>query len=71
MKMLPKCFSRAHNNKMRLLTESVMLDKISPDQFTFIYQEITRDNSTADTQKQAEYDQQNCYIIKNADPALC
>ena len=70
-KMLPKYFSRAHKNKMRLLTERVMLDKISPAQFRFIYQEITGDNSKADTQKQAEYDERIRCIIKNADPTLC
>ena len=32
-----------------------MLVIISPAQFRFIYQEITRDNSKTDTQKQAEY----------------
>ena len=48
-----------------------MLDKISPSQFRFIYQEITRDNSKADTQKQTEYDERIRCIIKNADPALC
>ena len=48
-----------------------MLDKISPAQFRFIYQEITRDNSKANPQKQAEYDERIRCIIKNADPALC
>ena len=65
-KMLPKYFSRAHKNKMRLLTERVMLGEISPAQFRFIYQEITGDNSKADTQKQAEYDERIRCIIKNA-----
>ena len=69
-KMLPKYFSRAHKNKMNLLTERVMLEKISRAQFRFIYQEITGDNSEADTQKQAEYNEHICCIIKNADPAL-
>ena len=71
MKMLPKYFSRAHKNKMCLLTEHVMLNKISPAQFRFIYQEITGDNFKADTQKQAEYNECICCIIKNTDPALC
>ena len=35
------------------------------------FQEITGDNSKADTQKQAEYDERIRCIIKNADPALC
>ena len=70
-KMLPKYFSRAHKNKMCLLTERVMLDKISPAQFRFIYEEITGDNSKADTQKQTEYDERIRRIIKNTDPALC
>ena len=55
-KMFPKYLSRAHKNKICLLTELVMLVIISPAQFRFIYREITRDNSKADTQKQAEYD---------------
>ena len=70
-KMLPKYFSRAHKNKIRLLTERVMLDKISPVQLRLIYQEITGENSKADTQKQAEYDDRIRCIMKNADPALC
>ena len=53
--MLLKYFSRAHKNNMPLLIKRVMLDKISTAQFIFIYQKITRDNSKADTQKQAEY----------------
>ena len=48
-----------------------MLDKILPAQFRFIYQEITRHNSKANTQKQAEYEESIRCIIKNADPALC
>ena len=48
-----------------------MLNKISPAQFRFIYQEITGDNSKADTQKQAEHNECICCIIKNTDPALC
>ena len=48
-----------------------MLHKISPAQIIFIYQEITGDNSKADTQKQAEYNECICCIIKNADPVLC
>ena len=55
-KMFPKYLSRAHKNKICLLTELVMLVIISPAQFRFVYREITRDNSKADTQKQAEYD---------------
>ena len=65
-KMRPKYFSRAHKNKMCLLTERVMLGEISPAQFRFIHQEITGDNSEADTQKQAEYDEHIRCIIKNA-----
>ena len=65
-KTLPKYFSRAHKNKMRLLTEHVMLGEISPAQFRFIHQEITGDNSKADTQKQAGYDERIRCIIKNA-----
>ena len=34
------------------LTERAMLDKISSEQFRFICQEITRDNSKADTRGQ-------------------
>ena len=48
-----------------------MLDKISTAQFIFIYQKITGDNSKADTEKQAEYNEFIHCIIKNADPALC
>ena len=48
-----------------------MLEKISLAQSRFIHQEITGDNSEADTQKQAEYNEHICCIIKNADPALC
>ena len=70
-----KCFqniSLEHiKNKMHLLTEHVMLEKISLAQSRFIHQEITGDNSKADTQKQAEYNEHICCIIKNADPALC
>ena len=44
-KMPPKYFSRPHKNKMCLLTEHVMLDKVSPAHFRFIYQEITGDSS--------------------------
>ena len=44
-KMLPKYFSRVHKNKMHLRMENVMLDKISPAQFRFIYQEITGDTT--------------------------
>ena len=33
IKMLPKYFSRAHKKKIQLLTEHVMLDKISLAQF--------------------------------------
>ena len=62
-KMLLKYFSRTHKNKMLLLTECVMLDKISPTQFRFIYQEITGGNSKADTQKLAEYDERIHCII--------
>ena len=40
-KMLPKYFSRAYKKKIRQLTEHVMLDKISPAQFRFIYRKIT------------------------------
>ena len=39
-KMLLKYFSRAHKNKMRLLIECVMLDKISPTQFRFISKKL-------------------------------
>ena len=63
-KMLPKYLSRAHKNKMCLLTKHVMLDKISPAPFRFVYQEITGDNSKADTEKQAEHDEHICCIIK-------
>ena len=56
---------------MHLLSECVMLDKISPAKFRFIYHEMIGDNSKADTQKQAEYDEHIWGIIKHADHALC
>ena len=64
MKMLPKYFSRVHKNKMCLLAENVMLDKILLPQFRFINQEITGENSKAPTQKQAEYTTQICHNVK-------
>ena len=45
-----------------------MLDKISSAQFRFIYQEITRNNSKADTLRQAEY--ANAFAALSKTPIL-
>ena len=40
-----KYFSRAHEARARLLTEQVLLNKITPAQFRAIYAELTGDQS--------------------------
>ena len=70
IKMLPKHFFKAHKKKIRQLTEHVMLDKISPQQFRFIYREITGDQSKAPTSEQEKYDERIRCIIKNADETM-
>ena len=47
-----------------------MLDKISPQQFRFIYREITGDQSKAPTSEQEKYDERIRCIIKNADETM-
>ena len=71
-KMLLKYFSRAHKNKMRLLTERVMLGEISPAQFRFIHQEIAGDNSKLILKNEQNMTNAFAALSKTlADPALC
>ena len=67
---LPKYFSRSHKQRVKVLTNLIMQDKISTAQFRALYRELTGDESVADNAVSKSVDERTRLILKNADASI-